>query len=714
MTHTRFGGSCSATRGAGRAAVRASALTAVLACGAALAVAPLGAQQFPPTPPAAMPIRAAQFPPFEEATLSNGMKLLVVSNRKQPILSISLAFAAGSKYDPAGKSGLAEMMAALLTKGAGARNAEAFAEAIEGVGGAMGAAAGADFLSVNVGLLSESAKLGFELLADAVMRPSFDSSEVELDRTQRLSGLTLEQSQPASIATRAFMRELYGSHPYASAATPPSVQAISRDDLIAYQKARLRPTGALLVLAGDVTLAQGKALAEEAFKGWSGAAPAAMAAAPAPAARSAMEIVLVHRAGSVQSNIVLGNLVWGPGDPRHYAAVLATQVLGGGGDSRLFSILREEKGWTYGAYASLARSQGPGRFTATAEVRTEVTDSSLKEMLTQVRRMRTEPIPAAEFDAAKSALVGRFPLDVETAEQVAGQVSNARLLGLAPDYVQTYRQRLAAVTPATAMSAAAAALQPDRAVAIVVGDGAKLYDKLSAIAPVRIVSPDGAALTPDDLVVKAAALDVAMDRLVARSDSFAVFVQGNAFGFQRSTLEKTSVGWKYSEDVLLGPVVQRHTEVEFGNDLSPISVNQSGKTQGQDARVTLTYSAGRAKGSTLTPQPTGPKSAEVDAEIVKGTVDENMMTSLLSAFRWAPGAKFAVQMFQSGKGATVPVQLAVTGEESVTVPAGTFDAWKVDYTGAEQAVTFWIQKAAPYRLVKLGFTGQPVEIRLVK
>ena len=714
MTPSHISARHSAARIAARAARRASILAGAVACGMAASVAPVDAQQFPATPPAPMPIRAAQFPPFEEATLSNGMKLLVVSNRKQPILSMSLSFAAGSKYDPAGKSGLAEMMAALLTKGAGPRNAEAFAEAIEGAGGGMSASAGSDFLSVSAGMLSENLKLGFELLADAVMRPTFELPEIELDRTQRLSGLTLEQSQPASIAARALARELYGQHPYARSATPASVQAITRDDLLAYQKARLRPTGALLVLAGDITLAQGKAMAEEAFSGWTGAAPAAMVAAPAPTVGSTAEIVLVHRAGSVQSNIVVGNLMWGPGDPRHHAASIATHVLGGGGDSRLFTILREQKGWTYGAYASLARFQGPGRFSATAEVRTEVTDSSLKEMLTQINRMRTETIPAAEFDAAKSALVGRFPLLVETAEQVAGQVSNARLLGLATDYVETYRQKLAAVTPASAMAAAAAAMQPDRAVAIVVGDGAKLHDKLAAIAPVRIVTTDGAPLTPDDLVVKVAALDVAMDRLVARSDSFAVFVQGNPFGFQRSTFEKTAAGWKYSEDVQLGPVLQQHTEVTFGADLSPISVNQSGKAQGQDSRVTLSYAGGRVKGTTLTPQPAGPKAADVDAEVAKGTIDDNMMTPLLSAFRWAAGAKVPVLMFQSGKGAAVPIQLSVVGEESVTVPAGTFDAWKVEYTGGDQAVAFWIEKGAPYLLVKIGFICAPVEMRLIK
>ncbi|MDA1080718.1 MAG: insulinase family protein [Gemmatimonadetes bacterium] len=688
---------------------------------AAVLVAPtffaptLVAQTFPKTPPPAMPIRAAQFPPFEQATLANGMKLLVVSNHRQPIVSMSLAFSAGSRYDPPGKTGVAAMVAALLTKGAGARNAEAVAEAIEGVGGAMGASASNDFLTVNLGLLTENSRLGIELLADAVMRPSFDTSEVELDRTQRLSSLQLEESQPASIAARALARELYGAHPYGQAASPASVKAIARDDLLAFQRARLRPAGALLVLAGDITLAQARAMANAAFAGWTGTASTESAAAAAPAARAATEIVLVHRPGSVQSNVLIGNLTWGPADQRNYAATIANHVLGGGGDARLFMILREQKGWTYGAYSALTRFQGPGYFSASAEVRTEVTDSSLTEMLTQLRRIRSEPIPVDEFSASMSALVGRFPLEVETAAQVAAQVSSAQLLGFAPDYVQTYRQKLAAVTPASATAAAAAAIQPDRSVVIVVGDGAKLYDKLSAIAPVRIVSVDGASVAAEDLVVKSATLDVDAGRLATRADSFAVFVQGNQFGFQRSKIEKTPTGWSYTEDVQIGPIIQQTTTVTFGADLVPATLSQNGKAQGLETKTSVSYAGGRAKGSATAPQLTGGlKTTEFDAEVVAGTIDNNMLTPLLGAFRWVLGAKFSVLWFQAAKGSASPVTLTVGGEETVTVPAGSFDAWKVDLTGGEQALTFWIEKAAPYRLVKLGFVGAPIEMRLVR
>lgn len=692
--------------------MRIAGLTSLTTC--ALIAATAGAQQFPTTPPAALPVAPAQFPPFQQATLSNGMRLLVVSNRRHPILSMSLALPAGSRFDAATKAGTADMVAALLTKGAGTRDADAVSAAIEGVGGTLVAAAAYDFLSVSVGVLSENAALGFSLLADAVVRPTFAAPEIDLYRTQTLSNLQLEQSQPPAIAARVFAAHLYGAHPYGRRPDAVSVKNITRDDLIAFQKARLRPGGALLVLAGDITLARARQLAEAAFTGWTGTAAAPPASDAAPAPRKATEIVLVHRAGSVQSNIVVGNLTWLPGDPRNYAATLANRILGGGSDSRLFMILREQKGWTYGAYSSLTRYRGMGNFSATAEVRTEVTDSSLTELLAQMRRIRTEPIPAKEFEDAKSALVGNFPLQVETADQVAAQVSRAQLLGLAPNYVQTYRSRLAAVTPAAAMEAAKAAIQPDAALAVVVGDGAKIYDKLAAIAPVKIVSADGATLRPEDLVVKASALAADASKLVARTDSFTVFVQGNPFGFQRGVLEKTATGWKYVEDVNLGPIVQQRTEVNFGADLAPKSVAQSGKTQGQDARIEVAYAAGRAKGAATTPGPTGPTTIQVDAEVAAGMIDDNMLAPLLPTFAWSAGAKHAVSVFQSGKGAPITMTLTVSADESVTVPAGTFAAWKVDATGGEQPVTFWIEKAAPHRVVKIGMVGAPVEFRLVR
>ncbi|MHB1223736.1 MAG: M16 family metallopeptidase, partial [Gemmatimonadaceae bacterium] len=464
-------------------------ITGLLSCAAALALmaattTAVGAQQpYPTTPPPPAPLEPPQFPPFQEATLSNGLRLVLVERHTQPVLSLSLAMPAGSAHEAAGKEGLADMAAGLLTKGAGDRTAEQISAAIEGVGGSLNTSAGVDFLTARADVLAPDAPLAFSLLADVVRRPTFPATEVELARTQTLSGLQLQLSQPASLASRFFNRALYGDHPYARSATPESVRGITRDDLVAFQQSRLRPGGALLVVAGDITLERAKALGEQAFAGWTGAAPAGATAAAPPSA-GPTRILLVHRPGSVQSNIVVGNVTFGPADPRRYAATVANKVLGGGADARLFLILREQKGWTYGAYSNLTRPLGPGVFQANAEVRTEVTDSALVELLSQLRRLRAGPVSADELTAAKGALVGSFPLTIQTAEQIAGAVAQARLLGLGADYLKEYRNRLSAVTAADLQRAARAAISPDSALVVVVGDGTKLHDRLRAIAPV--------------------------------------------------------------------------------------------------------------------------------------------------------------------------------------------------------------------------------------
>ncbi len=696
--------------------MRPTLVTLALAAAACSAVTagPLAAQDFPATPPAPMPVKAAQFPPFREATLPNGMRLLVVENHKLPTISMQLAFPAGSVHDFEAKAGTADAVAALLTKGAGKRTADEFAAAIEGIGGAIGAGTDPDFLTVSASFLTADAPFAMGLVADAIMRPAFADKEVELLRTQTLSALQLEQSQPSSMASRFFDKGLYGDHPYGRRPTPATVKSITRADLVAYQSLRLRPAGALLVFAGDISLARATELASKAFAGFTGAAPAA-GAFKAPPTRTATEIILVHRAGSVQSNIVAGNLTWPASDKRVYGAAVANQVLGAGANSRLFMILREAKGWTYGAYSSFDRNKGVGSFQATAEVRTEVTDSSLAEILKQEQRLGAEAVPAKEFDDAKSALVGRFPLEVETATQVAAQVARARLLGLPNDYVQTYRQKLAAVTPAQLQAAATAGIRRDGALVVVVGDGAKIYDKLSAIAPVKIISVDGAPMTPADLAAKAPPLDLDLSALTAQSDSFAVIYQGNAIGAQVAKLEMVDGGWKYTETTAIPMAgVTQSATLTFSSTLAMQETHQSGSAGGQQIKVDLTYAGGRVKGKSVTPSQTGPKSVDVDAEMPAGAIDDNAITPLVAAMKWAPGATFTITAFQGGKGAVGQLTLAVAGEEKVKVPLGEFDAYKVDFLGGEAPITLYVTKAKPYKVIKIVPTGMPITIERVR
>lgn len=687
-----------------------ASLTWLAAAGVAIAQQP-----YPTSPPPAAPLEPPAFPPFQEARLPNGLRMVVVERHSQPVLSLSLAMPAGSAYDPAGKEGLADMVAGLLTKGAGDRGADQIAGEIEGVGGSLSAGAGADFMTVYANVLSPDAELAFSLVADAALRPTFPPSEVELARTQALSGLQLQLSQPASLASRFFDENLYGNNPYARSATPESVKGITRDDLAAYQQARLRPDGALLVIAGDIDLERARRLAEGAFGGWSGAA-ATTAAFPAPPARTRTGIILVHRPGSVQSNIVVGNVAFGPTDPLRYAATVANTILGGGADARLFMVLREEKGWTYGAYSGISRPRGPGAFQASAEVRTEVTDSTLVELLAQLRRLRSEPVTAAELEAAKGALVGGFPLTIQTAQQIAGAVSQARLLGLGSDYLHEYRSRLAAVTAADVERAARAAIHPDSALIVVVGDGTKLYDRLTRIAPVRIVNAEGESLSPESLTAPVASVALDPGALAARVDSFAVMVQGQPFGFTRTRVERDSDGFTITETSQLGPVVSQTTTIGLDPRLAMRSVRQEGKVQGQDASVDVTYSGGRVTGSAATPRPPSGvvEKVTVDAEVPAGVVDDNAFAALVPAMPWSAGARFVVPVFASGQGELLSYTLTVAGAEPVTVPAGTVQAYRVEVTGAQQPLTLFVEEAAPHRLMKIAMVGTPVELVRVR
>src|SRR5207244_2099508 len=224
-----------------------------------------------PKPP---PLSPARFPPFQEVALPNGLQLVIIEHHEQPVVSVTLSFRAGGSYDPAGKEGLSALVAELLTKGTERRTAEQLAATIEGVGGSLSASSGDDFLTVSADALSDQVDLVFDVLGDVVLHATFPASEVELARTRALSALALELSRPASLASRFFASEVYGRNPYGRSATRESYTAVTRDDVTAFAGQRLRPAGALLVVAGDVTAPQVQALVEQAFAGWRGAPPA--------------------------------------------------------------------------------------------------------------------------------------------------------------------------------------------------------------------------------------------------------------------------------------------------------------------------------------------------------------------------------------------------------------------------------------------------------
>ncbi len=201
-------------------------------------------------------------------------------------------------------------------------------------------------------------------------------------------------------------------------------------------------------------------------------------------------------------------------------------------------------------------------------------------------------------------------------------------------------------------------------------------------------------------------------RLVPRSDSFVVIVQGRAIGGARESIERAGAGYRLTSSQQMAGMSQS-TVVEFSRTLAMTSIKQTGQARGQNMNIDVAYAAGRAKGSATTPGAQGMKTITVDAAVPAGVVDDNAMQSLLPALPLAEGKVFSIPVFASGQGVVKTLTATVAGVERVTVPAGTFDAWKLTITGAEVPVTFWISKETP-KVVKLGFAGAPMSFELVK
>lgn len=691
----------------------------VLAAFTAL-TAPAALAQAPSRPPEPTALRPVNFPRIGETRLRNGLQVLAVPNDEQPVVTITLVLRAGSVYDPEGREGLAEMLAELLTKGTSRRTADQIAAEVEGAGGTISATSGRDFLTITLSILSEHLAPALDVLADIVTGATFPSEEFDLARTRSLSALQAALAQPAYLADRAFRRELYGSHPYGRTATPASLRALTREDVVAFFRARVRPSGALLVFAGNVEPDAVTRAAAAAFSGWSGTPAADLAPPPVPV-RRATEIVLVHRPGAVQSNIVAGFPFISARDPDLYPLTLMNRILGGGTDSRLFLILREQRGWTYGAYSRFTRERLTGSFQATAEVRTQVTDSALAELVRQLDRMRSEAPADSELAAAKSYLVGRFPLTIETPDEIAQAVGTARMLGLPADYVQRYRERLAAVTVAQLTRAARQRMQTDRMLIVVVGDGLRILEGLRRIAPVRIQDAEGRALTEADLAPRASAVRIDGSRVPSGSVTMRVMVQGLEFGTETRTIERVSLGGRQViravSSTSLGPIMrQEDTLIVDAGTLSPISIRQTTRQMNQDLFVRLDYESGRVRGRSRSIRQPGQPPVEhaIDTALAEGVLDENSLFLALAALPWASGARFTLPVFSGGEGTVNQITFAVTGEETVTVPAGAFPCWRVDVTGGPVPVAACVTREAPYSIVRIEITGAPLAFELVR
>ncbi len=679
----------------------------------ALAASPGALEARQSSPPAPLAERPIEFPGFEEFTLDNGLRVVILAYGTQPVASVRLYVPGGSAVEPSRLAGLAGITAGVLTKGTSSRSAVEISEAIEGVGGSLNASASQDFFTVSASSLTDHLELAFELMSDVVMDASFPQQEVELYQRQVLSSLQAQLGQPQAIAARRFASLLYGeAHPYGTQALPETVREIARDDLVQFRDRVLHANGALLMVAGRVDRARVEALAREYF----GVLPSRAPVVPEfPAVSDPVEaqIHLVHRPGSVQSVVGVGNLGIRPDDPDYFPLLVLDRVLGGGADSRLFRILREEKGWTYGAYSSFNRPSDIGIVTVNTEVRTEVTDSTLTELIHQLHRLRDEPVPAEELEGAKNFLAGSFPLRLETADQVASQVATSLLRGLPIEDVTRYPERIRAVSAEDIQRVARTHIRPDRGIILVVGDGSHLVDQLEAIGPVTFLDIEGNPLTRAEVLGEGeepSSFDVSL--LSPHIRRYDVYVQGNPMGSAEYRLEREGDDWVSSVTTTVMGNGQQTTVRFSALDFTPISLEQEASQGPMSTSAQLRVSEdGRVTGTVSLPPQMGGDS-ELDHPFPAGTLLPGMDEYALSVSPLEEGARISLRVLDLGQGSVSVLDARVTGEETIELAGSSFDTWRVELTGGPIPMTLFLRKDAPHILVRQEFMGQPVRFDL--
>jgi predicted Zn-dependent peptidase len=462
------------------------------------ALVPGAVEPWRKTPPPAIPARPLTLPNLREVKLDNGLTVVLIEDRRVPMVTINLGIPVGDTSNPPELIGLAEATASLLTEGSGNRASVEIDREVESLGGQLSADSNEDYTEVEATVISENFERMLEIFSDAVLHPGFPESEVALYKKNRFENLTVQRQEPSFLVSEQFYKALYGAHPYAnSSPTADSIAGLDRAKIEAFYKSFYTPTNSLLVITGDFDVAKIEGKLRTMFSAWRASAPPAPSLPAMPQTRG-RKIYLIDRAGSEQADFRIGNLAVARKDADYFPLLIANAILGDGTSSRLFLNLREKKGYTYDVTSSVGAPLLRGVFYGASETRTEVTLAAIKEMLVEFDRIRNQRVTETDLRNAKNYLNGFFSLSLSTQGGITDRILTARMLGLPKDYLDTYRQRVEAVTIDQVQEAARKYIQTADAAIIVVGDAEKLGRPLSQLGSVEILNLEGKSIKKMD------------------------------------------------------------------------------------------------------------------------------------------------------------------------------------------------------------------------
>jgi predicted Zn-dependent peptidase len=428
-----------------------------------------------------------------EFHLPNGLTVLVLERLELPTVDFALWIKSGALDDPKDLPGLAKFTADMLREGTTHRGSAQIASEIDTIGAQINASA--EFGSshsqlIASGLVENTGKL-LDLMSDIVENPTFPQDELAKYKTRQLADLEQERSDPEFLATERFHRVLYQDFPAAVIApTPASVKAATSEQLKQFHDRYYVPNNAILGVAGDVQAKQVMTLIEKYFGPWKKQPvnQPKLAALPPPAPA---KVYLVDRPGSVQTNIVAGNFSLRRIDPDFIPLRVMNRILGEGATGRLFLNLREEKGYTYGAYSAYTADVYPGNFAAETQVRNAVTDGSLHELMGELRRIRDEAVKESDLEDARHAIIASFALSLERPATLLNYWMTSRYYGLPEDYWDRYPAEVSKVTPEVVQRIARKYIDLDHLQVVCVGDGKQIKDVLSKYGTVEVFDSNG-------------------------------------------------------------------------------------------------------------------------------------------------------------------------------------------------------------------------------
>ncbi|HEY4650346.1 MAG TPA: pitrilysin family protein [Pontibacter sp.] len=440
----------------------------------ALALVSVAPAQTKQSPPPAGPAPKIEMGKYEQFTLKNGLKVYVVENHKQPVVSISLVL----DRDPileGDKAGYVQAAGQMLRTGTTTRTKDQFDEQVDFIG------ANLSFNSTGFSASSLKKHLPtlLNLTADALLNPKFTQEELDKVKKQMTANLASEKDNPDAIASKIRNILVYGkNHPYGEVMTEKTVENITLGDIQNYYSTYFKPNIGYLAIVGDITPKEAKKQLNKALKNWKkGNVPTKEYALPAAPAKT--QVVIVDRPSAVQTVLSLVNPAdLKPGAPDAVTAQLMNAILGGGMTGRLFMNLRESKGYTYGAYSSLSTDEILGRFSASANVRNAVTDSAATEFMKELTKIRNERVTDKELGYAKAFMTGNFARGLESPATVAVYAINTARYNLPSDYYANYLKQVEAVTVEDVQRAAQKYVKPDQLYLIAVGNAAEIAAKL--------------------------------------------------------------------------------------------------------------------------------------------------------------------------------------------------------------------------------------------